>query len=943
MQEEDVAFDDMEQMQEDPVIQTEPLTDTQSTVEDESEFWGRLTPCNFHATILWNGLENAASVITILDKSSNGTFINGEKIGKGQQRLLKDGNEVSFGIRVRSTENNGLYDYRFIFRDLVSSVEKRALFSSYDLSVELGKGSFATVYKALHCASGEWVAVKTKRAGLTAAQASSREINVMEHLRHPNICQLREVIWNANGSIDLVLELIKGGDLLDYILRNEGLSEDVTKHIVYQLCQALAYIHEKGITHHGLKPKNVLLTLDDPPIVKVADFGLTKIVDSMTMLKAMCGTPSYLAPEVVTQQNSSGYDSLVNSWSVGVIMFSMLSNSTPFIDSSVEDLRTRIAERIIEWTQLERLRLSEDALDFLRRLLEYDPRYRMKLSEALEHPWLKDYVFAHPIEYPSRGASSANLTSSLSQDVSMRTADQLNFTGEAEAVSQGSEHLKLNGSTLGVPAAANGNADTKGGLPWRADVPQQAAEAGQAPIEPSWEMVTFAQSQGQSQEQSDNSSEDSMYAPHGPDSMRDAPSTVQIPARLTDDSAMLSNPSSPPEEPIRPEDQDMASLEYVENLLVSWECRCLLLTVVMPEEDHQRLLKAAEAQITTFLTHILDSRAARRVAQELEESSAQSFVDAIQNVLDWGILPDANSRAKARKLMQQVAESGEQLPSSLFITGVTDRDEHPTFGGGFGDVYQASYDGKRVALKRIRTFTADSTTHRNRLQFYKEALVWQGLRHRFILPLLGIDRSTFAPSFCMVSPWMKYGTVLRYLQDRGRGGVNRLLLEITQGLSYLHSLNIIHGDLRGTNILISDDGHACLSDFGLATTFSEADSTAAMTSSSNRAGSARWFAPELIEPKSFGCERFVRTTASDVYAYACVCLELYTGRPPFAHLPDVTAMLRVIAGERPEQPPAVSAALWQLVTAAWVPESHARPSIHKIAAAFPETVPASPA
>ncbi|KAJ7797554.1 kinase-like domain-containing protein [Mycena olivaceomarginata] len=560
MQEEDVAFDEMEQTQEDPVIQTQP--DSQSTVEDESELWGRLTPClsqtiapvtlvktkpevtfgrnsdnevifpgfkisNFHAIIVWNGLENAASVITILDKSSNGTFVRvhqRRKIGKGQQRLLKDGNEVSFGVCVRSTENNGLYDYRFIFRDLVSSVEKRALFNSYDLSIELGKGSFATVYKALHRASGEWVAVKviheTKRAGQTAAQASSREINVMEHLRHPNICQLREVFWNANGSIGRRSPRLHPA--------NEGLSEDVTKHIVYQLCQALAYIHEKGITHRDLKPENVLLTLDDPPIVKVADFGLAKIVDSMTMLKTMCGTPSYLAPEVVTQQNSSGYDSLVDSWSVGVIMFSMLSNTTPFIESSVEDLRTRIAERIIEWTQLERLRLSEDALDFLRRLLEYDPRYRMKLSEALEHPWLKDYVFAHPIEYPSRGASSANSTSSLSQDVSMRTADQLSFTGEAEAVSQGFEHLKLNGSTPGIPAAANGNVDAvaqeeeegegrltpsstppgltlhkKGGLQRRADVLQQAEEAGQAPIEPSWEMVTFAQSQGQSQESDD--------------------------------------------------------------------------------------------------------------------------------------------------------------------------------------------------------------------------------------------------------------------------------------------------------------------------------------------------------------------------------------------------------------------------------------------------------
>ncbi|KAJ7301173.1 kinase-like domain-containing protein, partial [Mycena albidolilacea] len=303
-----------------------------------------------------------------------------------------------------------------------------------------------------------------------------------------------------------------------------------------------------------------------------------------------------------------------------------------------------------------------------------------------------------------------------------------------------------------------------------------------------------------------------------------------------------------------------------------------------------------------------------------------------------------SSRAKARQLMRKVAEAGEQLPSSLFITGVNDQDEHPTFGGGFGDVYQASYHGKRVALKRIRTFTADSTTRRNRLQFYKEALVWQGLRHRFILPLLGIDRSTFAPSFCMVSPWMKYGTVLKYLRDRGRGDINRLLLEISQGLEYLHSMNIVHGDLRGNNILISDDGNACLSDFGLATTFSEADSTAGMTSSSNRAGSIQWFAPELIQPQSFGCERFVRTTATDVYAYACVCLELYTGRPPFAHLPDVAAMFRVIAGDRPEQPTTISDTLWQLVTAAWAPEPHARPSIHEIAVALqggPATVPAS--
>ncbi|KAF7336032.1 Kinase-like protein [Mycena sanguinolenta] len=379
---------------------------------------------------------------------------------------------------------------------------------------------------------------------------------------------------------------------------------------------------------------------------------------------------------------------------------------------------------------------------------------------------------------------------------------------------------------------------------------------------------------------------------------------------------------------------------YINGLLASWERRRPLLSMMtVPDADRQGLsaaqvrqrLEDIEAQISTLLIEILNSRDARRAAEQLEAECAQSFVDAVQDVLDRGALPKSSSRSKARKLMQKVSEAVEQLPSSLFIEGVNDHDEHPTFGGGFGDVYQASYQGKMVALKRIRVFTADSTPRRTRLQLYKEALVWQGLRHHFILPLLGIDHLTFAPSFCMVSPWMKSGTVLRYLRNYGRGDVNRLLLEIAQGLDYLHSMNVVHGDLRGNNILISDDGNACLSDFGLATTIDDADSTLGFTSTSNRAGSVRWFAPELIEPTRFGCPKFIRTKASDVYAYACVCLELYTGNPPFSTLPDVAAMFRIIGGERPEQPPSISAAVWQLVTSAWAEAFRARPPIHDIA------------
>ncbi|KAJ6486723.1 hypothetical protein C8R45DRAFT_869313, partial [Mycena sanguinolenta] len=142
---------------------------------------------------------------------------------------------------------------------------------------------------------------------------------------------------------------------------------------------------------------------------------------------------------------------------------------------------------------------------------------------------------------------------------------------------------------------------------------------------------------------------------------------------------------------------------YIDSLLASWERRRPLLSMTMlPDADRQGLssaqvrqrLEDVEAHISALLIHIIDSREARRAAQRLEGDRAQSFVDAIQDALDRGTLPDSTSRSKARHLMRKVSEAGEQLPSSLFITGVNDHDEHPTFGGGFGDVYQASYQGK---------------------------------------------------------------------------------------------------------------------------------------------------------------------------------------------------------------------------------------------------------
>ncbi|KAJ7778445.1 kinase-like domain-containing protein [Mycena metata] len=274
----------------------------------------------------------------------------------------------------------------------------------------------------------------------------------------------------------------------------------------------------------------------------------------------------------------------------------------------------------------------------------------------------------------------------------------------------------------------------------------------------------------------------------------------------------------------------------------------------------------------------------------------------------------------ARRMIRKLSESCDIFPSSLFITGVTGREEDPTFGGGYGDIYRASYNNVPVALKRLRYFIRGSELRRIRAKFCREALLWRDLNHPHILPFLGIDSSTFSSTLCMVSPWMEHGTVMRYLKEHGHADVDKLA---TQGLQYLHSRHVVHGDLRGNNILITQDWRACLADFGLSIV-----SNATSSMSTNRGGSAYWMAPELLAPDRFGFE-FARTPASDVYAYGCVCLELYTGKPPFAAtLREPAALLKVLGGERPDRPltlPLMSDTLWQHITTYWAENPAARP------------------
>ncbi|KAF7374462.1 Kinase-like protein [Mycena sanguinolenta] len=341
-------------------------------------------------------------------------------------------------------------------------------------------------------------------------------------------------------------------------------------------------------------------------------------------------------------------------------------------------------------------------------------------------------------------------------------------------------------------------------------------------------------------------------------------------------------------------------------------------------------LRRDEERIATLLMSIFTSKSLEEAVLRLEGDSAQCFLDVVQNTLDKGFFLAPEDAQMARHIIRKLTCSSDKLPSTLFITGITGKEEHPAFGGGFADIYRASYNNRTVALKymRVSQYVRGSDSRNIRLKFSLEALVWKELCHPHILPFLGIEGNSFPSPLCMVSPWMEHGTVLNYLKQHGHSNVDKLLYEIAQGLQYLHSRNVVHGDLRGANILVNDDCSACLADFGLST-FS--DATSLLTT--NRGGMIYWMAPELVNPDGFGM-RFARTPASDVYAFGCVCLELYTGRPPFSGIPEPVAMLKVINGERPPRPsssPAMSDSLWNYVSTYWAQDPNIRPAMQVVA------------
>lgn len=255
--------------------------------------------------------------------------------------------------------------------------------------LQLKSGSFATVCRGTHRATGRKVAIKcVLRKDLPPADDAAiyDEVAILASLNHPHIVPLID-FFDEKDCYFIVMELMSGGDLFDRIGKKKAYSEADARDLVVKMLKAVAYCHTRRIAHCDMKPKNLLLMSDDnDSFIKLADFGFAARVHEDKSLSKQCGTPFFVSPEILMRKP---YDHQSDMWSVGCIVFLLLSGNLPFMGRSQKELFRKIVSGKYEFDEEDWQDVSDDAKDLVKRLLILNPDERITANEAIRHRWVK--------------------------------------------------------------------------------------------------------------------------------------------------------------------------------------------------------------------------------------------------------------------------------------------------------------------------------------------------------------------------------------------------------------------------------------------------------------------------------------------------------------------------------------------------------------------------
>lgn len=381
----------------------------------------------------------------LTDLSSNGTFVNGEKLGRGSSVLMKSGDRVAFA------KTGGDFIFRYCLDEQGGKdTGRRSLYDDYIVGQQLGSGHYAVVKEARNRLTGDIVAVKIFHPNKTSSNSKEdeaklqQEMDLLLSINHPNIVKFIsryvEPVNEHTMSTFLVLEKVNSGELFQRIVNKLKLREDETRGLFKQLLSGLQYLHENNIIHRDIKPENILLDIsprissdqrqtgpwDENEIdirVKIADFGLAKFIGELKFTNTLCGTPAYVAPEILSNQRN--YTTKVDIWSAGVLLYVCLCGFPPFSDElGPPGMREQILSAKYAFYSPYWDDISDTALDLISNLLLLEPNERYDVIQTSNHDWIVDDTLEDQQSIPemfsmrSIGRSNSMLTSS---EKSLRT------------------------------------------------------------------------------------------------------------------------------------------------------------------------------------------------------------------------------------------------------------------------------------------------------------------------------------------------------------------------------------------------------------------------------------------------------------------------------------------------------------------------------------------
>ncbi|KNE69514.1 CAMK protein kinase [Allomyces macrogynus ATCC 38327] len=289
---------------------------------------------------------------------------------------------VNLGLSTSTSTSDASSPIRHTRADDKSGLEER-----YDLGSKLGKGAFGTVRLVTDRATREVFACKTihkKMRGGASMDQIAREVEIMKRIRHRHVVQLREV-YETPQKIYIVMEYCNGGELVKKVQLTNSIEEKDIKLVIKRLASVIGYLHDHGIVHRDIKPENILLSTSDPndPYnIKVSDFGLAAFTGGGKLMENVCGTPTYMAPEVVA---GLGYSQQCDIWSIGIMCGLLLAKYTKRAE---QELREMIVTGTINVHHAIWAHCSPSAKNLLEKMLQVDPAQRIAAKEIVYHPWI---------------------------------------------------------------------------------------------------------------------------------------------------------------------------------------------------------------------------------------------------------------------------------------------------------------------------------------------------------------------------------------------------------------------------------------------------------------------------------------------------------------------------------------------------------------------------